>query len=70
MVYDSLTEAAESMLAGKIEAIPLARGKKKPCTYCGYADICGNPDGAVYRLPDAEKTDKAAELLGKKKGGK
>ena len=70
MVYDSLTEAAESMLAGKIEALPLARGKKKPCTYCGYADICGNPDGAVYRLPDAEKTEKAAELLGKKKGGK
>ena len=72
LVYNSLTEAAESMLAGEIEAVPLMRGKRKPCTYCGYADICGNPNGDICRVPDISKAEKAAEILGKKlkKGGK
>ncbi len=69
-VYSSLTEAAESMLSGKIEAVPLKNGKKVPCKYCDYADICGNRDGAVNRLPDAEKLAEAEDILGKnKKGG-
>ena len=69
-VYSSLTEAAESMLSGKIEAVPLKNAKKVPYKYCDYADICGNRDGAVNRLPDAEKLAEAEDILGKnKKGG-
>ena len=69
-VYSSLVNAAESMLSGSIEAVPLKNGKKLPCTYCDYSDICGNPDGAVSRQPDAEKLAEAADILGKgTKGG-
>jgi hypothetical protein len=41
-----------------------------PCKYGDYADICGNRDGAVNRLPDAEKLAEAEDILGKnRKGG-
>ena len=66
MVYGNLTDAAESMLLGKIDAVPLVVAKRKACTYCGYADICGNPDGEVCCTPDAERTAEAADILGKK----
>ena len=65
-VYGSLRETAESMLAGDIGAVPLVIGKKLPCTYCVYSNICGNPDGAIYRELDSEKLSAAAEVLGKK----
>lgn len=69
-VYSRLIEAAESMLAGHTEAIPLAKGKTKPCTYCQFSNICGNPEGSIFRVPDDEKLVAAAAVLGKtKKGG-
>ena len=59
------------MLGGNIEAVPLKEGKKLPCTYCAFIDVCGNHDGAVSRQPSEEALAEAAEILGKsKKGGK
>ena len=70
-VYSSLVSAAEAMLGGNIEAVPLKEGKKLPCTYCAFIDVCGNHDGAVSRQPSEEALAEAAEILGKsKKGGK
>ena len=70
-VYTTLTAAAEAMLGGHIEAVPLKNGKKLPCSYCDYVDICGNHDGAVSRQPSEEALTEAADILGKtKKGGK
>lgn len=68
-VYSRLVEAAESMLAGHTEAIPLANGKKKPCSYCKFSNICGNPDGSISRVPDDEKLRSAEAVLGKTKRG-
>lgn len=70
-VYSSLTSAAEAMLGGHIEAVPLKIAKKVPCTYCDFIDICGNHDGSVSRQPSEEALADAADILGKsKKGGK
>jgi len=70
-VYSSLVSAAEAMLGGHIEAVPLRNGKKVPCTYCNFMDICGNHDGSVCRVPSEEKLAEAADILGKsRKGGK
>jgi ATP-dependent helicase/nuclease subunit B len=55
------------MLSGNIEAIPMVLGKKKPCTYCQFSDICGNSEGNVYRTPDAGKIEEAEKILGKSK---
>lgn len=64
-VYGWLKEAAESMLAGSIEAVPLRSGGKVPCSYCKYANICGNGSGKVCREPSSEKLKEAASILGK-----
>ena len=64
-VYSSISEAGESILNGNAEAIPLKIGKKIPCSYCIYADVCGNGDGKICREPDSEKLYEAAGILGK-----
>lgn len=64
-VYGCLSEAAESMLSGNIEAVPMKMGNKIPCTYCGYANICGNGSGKICREPSADKLQEAASILGK-----
>lgn len=67
-VYEHLTDAAESLLNGDISAIPLKTGNRVSCSYCNYADICGNGDGKLNRQPDAEKMTEAAKILGKETG--
>lgn len=64
-VYGCLSEAAESMLDGRIEAVPLKSGGKLPCSYCKYSNICGNGSGRAYREPSPEKLKEAASILGK-----
>ena len=64
-VYESLREAAESMYSGDINADPLIEGKKLPCTYCAYSNICGNRIRKIFHKPDAEKIKKAAKILGR-----
>lgn len=64
-VYDYLSESAEAMYNGDISAIPLKSGKITSCSYCRYANICGNGDGKICREPDMEKLKKAAKILGK-----
>lgn len=64
-IYGCISEIGESVLNGDIGAIPLKTGKKLPCGYCSYANICGNGDGKISREPDGEKLQKAAEILGK-----
>lgn len=70
-VYGRLTETAESIHSGEIDAVPLFSEGKKPCKYCIYGDSCANPDGAVFRTADPERLAEAAEILGKgdKKNG-
>ncbi len=64
---EMLTDMAESLLSGKIEAVPLVQStNEKPCTYCDYGDICGNSNAAVSRRPDRELTKKAEAILSKK----
>ncbi len=62
-VYNSLVSAAESMLNGQIDAIPLKIDGKVRCGYCEINHICGNHDGYVYREPDPEKLAEAAAIL-------
>lgn len=64
-VYNSITDAAENVLNGNAEANPLRSGKKMPCDYCKYANICGNGDGKKYHEADSEKLKEAAKILGK-----
>ena len=64
-IYACLIDAAEDMLSGNIEAIPMVIDKKKPCSYCRYSDICGNPEGTVFRVPDVSKIEEALKILGK-----
>ncbi len=64
-VYDYLSEAAEAMHRGDVSAIPLKYGKGTACSYCSYANICGNGEGKICREADSEKLKKAAEILGK-----
>ncbi len=64
-VYSSISEAGESILNGNAEAVPLKMGKKIPCSYCIYANVCGNGDGKICREPDSEKLHEAAKILGK-----
>jgi ATP-dependent helicase/nuclease subunit B len=64
-VYSSITDAAENVLNGNAEANPLRSGKKMPCDYCKYANICGNGDGKKYHEADSKKLKEAAKILGK-----
>ena len=68
-VYSTLIGSAESMLDGCIDAIPLKNGKKSPCNYCNYSDICGNNDNILIKQPTEDKIVEAAEILGKKMKG-
>lgn len=62
--YRTLTEAAESIYSGNIEAVPLKIGKKISCKYCSYFNICGNGNGGIYREPDKNRSEEAALILG------
>lgn len=64
-VYESLRESAEAMYSGDINADPLIDGKKLPCAYCTYGNICGNSSGKIFHEPDREKISEAAKILGK-----
>lgn len=64
-VYRHLTDMAESLYNGNIEAVPLLNNGKLHCKYCEYADICGNGNGAVFRESDEEKTAEAERILAK-----
>ena len=66
-VYASLIDAAKNMLSGNIEAIPMVIDKNKPCIYCKFSDICGNPEGNIFRTPDISKIEEAERILGKNK---
>ena len=63
--YGKLTEMANSLLDGNAEAVPLVTGNELPCTFCAYGNICGNSQGGVCRVPDAESVARAEEILGK-----
>ena len=40
--YNLLTEMADKLYDGQIDATPLTNGKITPCDYCEYWSICGN----------------------------
>ena len=70
LVYGKLTDMGQALLSGSVEAVPLAEGGRTPCTYCSYADICGNTNAEVFRTTDPDDIDRVREILGKdKKGG-
>lgn len=64
--YGKLKEMAESLLAGDAEALPLVMGKKIPCNFCDYMNICDNSKRERFREPDPENVAQAQEILDKK----
>ena len=65
--YRKLIDMAESLHSGKVPAVPLKMNSYLPCTYCDYANICGNPDGDISRTPDAESVAEASVLISNEK---
>lgn len=61
--YGKLTDMAQSLLSGDVEALPLMSGKKLPCTFCDYINICDNSQMKRYREPDSEDLAKAEMIL-------
>lgn len=49
VVEGLLTGMARRLLAGEIEALPLLRGEKSPCTYCDYKAVCGRDEDSPTR---------------------
>lgn len=64
--YGKLKEMAESLLAGDAEAVPLIIGKKIPCNFCDYMNICDNSKRERFREPDPESVAQAQKILEKK----
>lgn len=67
--YGKLRSMGEALLSGDVSALPLANGGSDPCSYCGYADICGNAGSGRYREPDNEDIELAEQILGREKKG-
>lgn len=42
LVYHNITEMADSLLAGRVEPLPVQDGRNDPCSYCKYAALCNN----------------------------
>ncbi len=47
--YKLMKKTAESLVGGRIEALPLINGESSPCGYCSYKSVCGNYPPAVSR---------------------
>ena len=50
-IFKKLTDMAESLFSGDVEAVPLALDGKMPCSYCNYINICDNSEMTRYREP-------------------
>ena len=50
-IFKKLTDMAESVFSGDVEAVPLALDGKMPCSYCNYINICDNSEMTRYREP-------------------
>lgn len=61
--YRKLTEMADSLYSGDIDANPLMLDKMLPCTYCSFVNICDNSDCRRYRESEPEKIAEAQEIL-------
>lgn len=64
--YGKLKEMAEALLAGNAEAVPLVLGKKSPCKFCDYMNICDNSKNERFRSPDPESLAEAQRILNNK----
>lgn len=61
--YSLLTETAESLLSGKIEASPLLSGNSLPCEYCDYSAVCGNYPPEAPRVYAEDSAERIAEIM-------
>ncbi len=62
--YELLTETADNLAGGQIEALPLADEKGRlPCEYCDYRSICGNYPPVHTRQYDADAKEKIEEIM-------
>ena len=64
--YGKLTDMAEKLLSGEIEAIPLKTDKIDPCQYCDYSHICDSGSITEFREPDEETKEMAEKILSMK----
>ena len=46
-----LTQMAQDLSSGEIDAKPLCSGARSPCTYCEFRMACRHRDGAHERTP-------------------
>ncbi|MDE6520193.1 MAG: exodeoxyribonuclease V subunit gamma [Ruminococcus sp.] len=73
LVYEKMTETAESIKSGDVKAEPVVSNNENPCRYCYFSALCGNGDTSVQRSEeDTKKAEEKAEaiLCEKKKGDK
>ena len=63
VVEQLLTGMADRLMAGDIEAMPLQRGDKVPCTYCDYRAVCGRDEDSPTRLLDKRNMKAVLEEL-------
>lgn len=58
-VFQKMTNTAEQIYDGNIDAAPLLLKGRENCTYCAYANICGNGD--MHHRRDVTESSKERE---------
>ncbi len=61
--YSLLTDMVQRLYSGDIAANPLQRKDKTPCSYCDYAEICGNVPNTACRCAAETASDDMLQLL-------
>lgn len=62
-VYQKLTNTAEQIYSGEIDAAPLLLSGRESCTYCAYANICGNSDMHHRRSAEGDAKSREQQMM-------
>ncbi len=69
LAFRKLTEMAESLHSGDVEANPLVlSAAENPCSYCEYSDICGNNFEEHHRSSEDIDISEAEIILSMREG--
>lgn len=62
-VFKNLIQMASQIYHGEIDAIPLQIQDKHSCSYCVYANICGNRDQMHCRTAEGTRKEQAKQMM-------
>lgn len=62
-VLRRLTDAAEGIYHGEIDAFPLQLQQHNPCSYCSYANICGNSNEYHGQIAGGTQVSREKQMM-------